>query len=255
MFLFAILFLTFISAISATPLPHHQKHGKRSTANQSVGSGFAIAICILFLAAAFYYLGMRHERTKSWFSKRNAPKVEAPHGSNAAREKQSHKRQISCPLAVSSSAPIKPYNEAIEVPTPSLQYYEMPVEEVHEMGLPSPKKPPLRASWRSLDCKPWWLKHAEDKHQSGSVPTFGSKSMPNWFKSAKSSNINAHKEALGASSDVTPAFTLKDHADPNDLERASNGSNLIDWSGLEHVRRFYAGRKSKITLQYCVNCQ
>lgn len=248
--LFAIQFLILPRTISATPLPYHPNHAKRSTSSQNVRSGVVITICILFLAAIFYYLGMRHERTKSWFSKRNLPaQPELSCGSGVNTERQRHKRQISCPLAVSSSAPIKPYDDPIEVPTPSLRYYEMPVEEIHEMGLPSPKKPPPRASWLSLDRKPWWLICADDKQQGGSEGAARSQSMPSWFKSAKSNSSIAHKQASAPLPDVTYAYTLEaGRRDLKDMERASDGSTLLDWSGLEYVRRFYVERKSRIGL-------
>ncbi|KAF1931953.1 uncharacterized protein M421DRAFT_90146 [Didymella exigua CBS 183.55] len=236
-FWFAIQFLVLLRTISASPLPHHQNHAKRSVSGQNVGSGFAIAICVLFLATTFYYLGTRHERTKAWFIKRNAPaQPEHSSGSGVVSEAQRHRRQISCPLAVSSSAPIKPYDDPIEVPTPSLRYYEMPVEEIYEMGPPSPIKPPSRARL-SLDRKPWWLKHSEDQEQGRSEGAIRSKSIHSWFKSVRgSSNI----EAIASPLDITHSCSAETcRAVLDNMERASGGSSLLDWSGLDHIRGKY----------------
>lgn len=246
--LYAIQLLIFLRTISAAPLPLHQPHARRSTSSKNIGSGFAIAICILFLAAIFYYLGMRHEHMKSWFGKRNMPtQSKLSRGFVVTPEGQRHKRQISCPLAVSSSAPIKPYDDPIEAPTPSLRCYEMPVDEIHEMGLPSPKKPPPRGNRLSLDRKPWWLKYAEDKQGRGREEPARTKSMPSWFKSVKGSNTTTQGEALAPPASRAYGNTLEvGCVNSDDSERASRRSSLLDWSGLDHVRRFYVERKSRV---------
>jgi hypothetical protein len=246
--LLIIQLLISLRTISATPVPSHHHHAKRSTAKQNVGSGFAIAICILFLAAIFYYLGTLHSRTKSWFSKLTAPAQPEPiHGSVASPAQRGHKRQISCPLAVSSSAPIKPYDDPIEAPAPSLRYYEMHVNEIHELGLPSPKKRP-RSSWLELDRRPWWLKHGE-KEQRGGCEEDGRKSMPHWFKSGRGSSSFVRGDASSRSSGGTRGSALQTgDAALSDTGRGSGGSSVLDWSGLDHVRRFYVERKSRIGL-------
>ncbi|KAF3033045.1 hypothetical protein E8E12_004743 [Didymella heteroderae] len=169
MSLFAFKFLFLLRTISASPLPYHQ-NPKRSTTSQNVGSGFAIAICIILLAAIFYYLGMRHSRTKSWLSARKThTQPTLSHDSRVYPEARKHKRQISCPLAVSSSAPIKPYDERVlEAPTPSLLvYYEMHAEQIHELGLPSPRKPAFSASGLERERMPWWLEYVASSKQRG----------------------------------------------------------------------------------------
>lgn len=250
--------------ISASPLYHH-RHAKRNTTSQNVGSGFAIAICIVLLAGVFYYLGMRHERSKSWFLQRKAPVVpEANVEFKSTTEKQGHKRQISCPLAVSSSAPIKTHEDPIEAPAPSLRYYELPIKEIHEMGLPSPKKPPPRASWLSLDRKPWWLKYPEQEERRQSAGTSRSKSMRSWFRAER--NMDAVQEDIPIPSTNTvqsPTVVLSSTTVPSptivppervastqldEVERKSDGSTLMDWSGLDYVRKIYVGRKSRVGL-------
>ncbi|KAF2631392.1 hypothetical protein BU25DRAFT_185276 [Macroventuria anomochaeta] len=245
----ALHLLITLRTISASPLPRHHKPVKRSTTSQNVGSGFAIAICVVFLAAISYYFGMHHERTKSWFSKRNAPTVSEPVTHNKTiMEGQRRLRQISCPLAVASSAPIKPYDDPVEAPTPSLRYYELPIKEVHEMGLPSPNKPPPRASWLSLDRKTWWLKYPEDEEQRRSASTSRSKSVRSWFKSEINMN-NVQEEIPKPSPGLIKAVHLEAHnASEDEKERTSDGSTFMDWSGLDYVRRIYIGRKSRVGL-------
>ncbi|KAF3010882.1 hypothetical protein E8E13_009611 [Curvularia kusanoi] len=253
-------FLVFLRTISASPLPHSHGLGKRNTTSQNVGSGFAIAICVVLLAGIFYYLGMRHERTKLWFQKRRAtPAPDPDHDPKASTEGRGHKRQISCPLAVSSSAPIKPYDDPIEAPAPSIRCYELPIKEVHEMGLPSPRKPPPRASWLSVDRKPWWLKYPEQdgRRESAatsrqSVGTSRSKSLRSWLRSER--NMEAVQESMpirspAASVPAPPPAVV--HVKPkctDEEERKSDGSTLMDWSGLDYVRKIYVERKSRVGL-------
>ena len=268
-----VLYLVILlRTISASPLPHDHKLGKRNTTSQNVGSGFAIAICIVLLAGVFYYLGMNHERTKLWFSSRKAHAAPEPDEEpKTSTDGRGHKRQISCPLAVSSSAPIKPYDDPIEAPTPSVRCYELPIKEVHEMGLPSPRKPPPRASWLSLDRKPWWLKYPEqDERQESartsrqSTGTSRSKSMRSWFRSERS--MEAVKESVPMpsptalptpstlpspttmSSPNTPTAVRLKPEPTEEEERKSHGSALtpMDWSGLDYVRKIYVGRKSRV---------
>lgn len=243
--------LALFRTISASPLPLHHRHGKRNTTSQNVGSGFAIALCIVLLAGVFYYLGMHHERTKSWFQKRKAPTVpESDDDSKTITEKQGHKRQISCPLAVSSSAPIKPYEDPIEAPAPSLRYYELPIKEIHEMGLPSPKKLPPRASWLSIDRKPWWLKYPEQEEKRQSAGTSRSKSMRSWFRAER--GMDAVQEDLPVPSPMPTPTTIESQGvksmHTENVERKSDGSTLMDWSGLDYVRNIYVGRKSRVGL-------
>ena len=235
-----------LRTISASPLSQHHKHAKRTIPSPNVGSGFAIAICMVLLAGVFYYLGMNHERTKSWFTKRKLPTSPEPiREDKTVLEGQRHKRQISCPVAVKSSAPIKPYDDPVEAPTPSLRYYELPIKEVHEMGLPSPRKPPPQASWLSFDRKPWWLLYPEGGERRGSASTSRSKSMRSWFKSDRTM-INV-QEQIGVSPDLVEAAHQAAHGNTiEEIERKSDGSALMDWSGLEYVRKIYIGRRSKV---------
>ncbi|OSS49263.1 hypothetical protein B5807_05567 [Epicoccum nigrum] len=263
-----------LRTISASPLPHDHKLEKRNTTSQNVGSGFAIAICIVLLAGVFYYLGMNHERTKLWFSTRKAHAAAEPdEDPKTSTDSRGHKRQISCPLAVSSSAPIKPYDDPIEAPTPSVRCYELPIKEVHEMGLPSPRKPPPRASWLSLDRKPWWLKYPEQNETRESVRTSRqstgtsrSKSMRSWFRGER--GMEAVQESVPMPSPNTlltpntlpspaiissPNTPTAVHLNPEpteEEERKSHGSALtpMDWSGLDYVRKIYVGRKSRVGL-------
>lgn len=243
---FVLYSAIFLQTILASPLPKYNKHAKRSTAGQNVGSGVAIAVCMVLLAGIFYYLGMRHERTMSWFGKRSPATAPSPmRDDRLLPEGPRHMRQISCPVAVKSSAPIKPYEEPVEAPTPSLRYYELPIKEVHEMGLPSPKKPPPRVSWLSLDRKPWWLKSSEDEAGRESATTSRSKSMRSWFK--RDSSMSNVQEKAHPSPELNEAACLATLADnKEDIERKSDGSTLMDWSGLDYVRKIYIGRKSRI---------
>ncbi|KAJ4992280.1 hypothetical protein SVAN01_02299 [Stagonosporopsis vannaccii] len=244
--LFLILLL--LRTISASPVPQHYQQAKRGASPQNVGSGFAIAICIIILAGVFYYLGMHHERTKLWFNKGKASvSPETARGSETITEGPRHKRQISCPLAVSSSAPIKPYDDPVEAPTASLRYYELPIKEVHELGLPSPKKPPTTASWLSLDRKPWWLTYPDKEGRRQSARTSVSRGMRTWFRSDSVSSIS---EDPPTPPPLMPGAVLTEtrHEAKDDGERKSEGSTLIDWSGLDYMRRIYVQRKSKIGL-------
>ncbi|KAF9696381.1 hypothetical protein EKO04_005354 [Ascochyta lentis] len=241
--------LVIFRTISASPLPHHYKHAKRTTRSQDVGSGFAIAICVLILAGVFYYLGMHHERTRLWISARN-PSSPPKCTQNDTTTSESHKikTRISCPLAVSSSAPIRPYDSPVEAPTQSLRYYELPIKEVHEMGLPSPRKHLPRASWLSLDRKPWWVKYPDDEEQRGSARTSRSKSMRSWFRSDRSMN-HVQEEVPSLSPVQTEVVRLGAGSVKEDEKgRKSDGSTLMDWSGLDYMRKIYVGRKSRVGL-------
>ncbi|KAH6643601.1 hypothetical protein C7974DRAFT_1233 [Boeremia exigua] len=244
----AFQLLIFLRAISASPLPQHHQQAKRSTTHQNIGSGFAIAICTVILACFFYFLGMRHECTKSWFNKRKAYNESTPaRETGKITEERGHKRQISYPLAVVSSAPIKPYDEPVEAPTASLRYYELPIKEIHEMGLPSPKKQP-RASWLSFDRKPWWMKYPESNGQRRSARTSGSKSMRSWFKSGENLDVTHDKDHVSSCHTTETVHGEERSADLIQSERKSNRSSLMDWSGLDYVRRIYMERKSRVGL-------
>lgn len=240
------LILPLLRTISASPLPQYHQQAKRGASPQNIGSGFAIAICIIILAGVFYYLGMHHERTKSWFIKRKADDTPEPaRESETVAEGKRHKRQISCPLAVSSSAPIKPYDDLVEAPTASLRYYELPIKEIHELGLPSPKKPPPTVSWLSLDRKPWWLTYPEKGGRRQSARTNGSRGMRTWFRSE---SISSFSESAPTTPPPMHEAALPEayHTVKNDCERKSEGSTLMDWSGLDYVRKIYVERKSRI---------
>ncbi|KAJ4338223.1 hypothetical protein N0V95_008110 [Ascochyta clinopodiicola] len=148
---------------------------------------------------------------------------------------------------VSSSAPIKPYDSPVEAPTQSLRYFELPIKEVHEMGQPSPKKPPPRASWLSLDRKPWWLRYPDAEEQRRSARTSRSKSMRSWFKSDKGAN-NAQEEVPSLPFVQMEVVRGGAGSVTEDKERSSDGSTLMDWSGLDYVRKIYVGRKSRVGL-------
>lgn len=240
----AILTLITLRTISASPIPQHHKHAKRATRGQNVGSGLAIAFCVIFIAALFYYLGMHHERSKSWFSQRNpSTPLEHVRDDKTVTEEHTLKTRISCPLAVSSSAPIKLHDEPVEAPSPSLRYFELPIKEVYEMGLPSPKPPP-RASWLSFDRKPWWLKYPENDEERRSARISNSKGMRSWFKSERSTNnVQVVITAPGRMEDVHLDTCGRKEEEEG---RRSDGSTLMDWSGLDYVRRIYVGRKSRI---------
>ncbi|KZM21907.1 uncharacterized protein EKO05_0000390 [Ascochyta rabiei] len=245
----ALQLLITLRTISASPLPHHHKHAKRVTKGQDVGSGFAIAICVVILAGVFYYLGMRHERTRLWFSRRSSSATSTPvENDSTTPEGHGMKTRISCPLAVSSSAPIKPCDSPVEAPTQSLRYFELPIKEIHEMGQPSPRKPPPRASWLSLDRKPWWLRYPDDEEQKRSARTSRSKSMRSWFKSDRSTE-NVQVEVPSPSPVQVEVIRVgADSMKEDDKERRSDGSTLMDWAGLDYVRRIYVGRKSRVGL-------
>ena len=245
--LLALQLLITLRTISANPLPQRHSNMKRNTIRQNVGSGFTIAICIVLVAAIFYFLGMHHERTKSCFGQRSASTTNEPIQDNkTVPGGQILKPQISCPVAVLSSAPIKPDNSPVEAPTPSLRYFELPIKEVHEMGLPSPKKTPLRGSWLSLDRKTWWLKHPEAEDQARSARTSRSKSMRSWFRNDRS--VCKFQEASIPSPGLVETFNLNSCSKEFEQERKSDGSTLMDWSGLDYVRRIYLGRKSRVGL-------
>jgi hypothetical protein len=263
---FAAILLFAAQGASAGPVLHSHILAKRTTTSQNVGSGFAIAICIIILAIVFYYLGMRHERTRSWFRSSNSP-ITTPKSiedDNASLQPHKFKAWISCPQNVRSSAPIKPYDDPVEAPAPSLRYYELPIKEIHEMGLPSPRKPPPRASWLSLDRKPWWLRYPEGEEQrrsasasanasvsvsvSASRGTSRSKSLRSWFRSERSVG-DIQEEVPKLSPTLIEAVHLEVRSEKEEeKERKSDGSTLMDWSGLDHVKRIYIARKSKAGL-------
>lgn len=244
---FALQLLITLRTISASPLAQRHKHAKRTMTSQNVGSNLAIAISFTLVAAIFYFFGMHHERTKLWFSQRSTSATDDPiQDEKASPEGQRLKPQISCPVAVLSSAPIKPDDNPVEAPTPSLHYFELPIKEVHEMGLPSPKKAPPRASWLSLDRKPWWPKYPETEGQARIARTSRSKSMRSWFRSEKI--MSKSQEAPIPSHSVIEITDLHARSKECEEERKSDGSTLMDWSGLDYVRRIYVERKSRVGL-------
>ena len=245
--LFALQLLITTQTISAHPLSQRHKQGKRTTANQNVGSKLAIAICIVLVAVIFYYFGMHHERTKSWLGQRSACTTNEPIlDDKTCPGEQRSKPRISCPVAVLSSAPIKPDYSPVEAPTPSLHCFELPIKEVHEMGLPSPKKAPPRASWLSFDRKPWWSKHPEVEGQARSARTSRTKSMRSWFKN--DGGMSKSQEASIPSPGLVETADIRACSNDAEQESKSDGSTLMDWSGLDYVRKIYIGRKSRVEL-------
>ena len=55
------------------------------------------------------------------------------------------------------------------------------------------------------------------------------------------------QEQIGVSPDlVEAAHQAADGNTIEEIERKSDGSALMDWSGLEYVRKIYIGRRSKV---------
>lgn len=72
--------------------------------------------------------------------------------------------------------------------------------------------------------------------------------MRSWFKSDRSMNI-VQDDVPKLSSGLVEAVLL--HArrgKEEEQERTSDGSTLMDWSGLDYVRRIYVGRTSRVGL-------
>jgi hypothetical protein len=69
--------------------------------------------------------------------------------------------------------------------------------------------------------------------------------MRSWFKSDRTtSNV---QEQVGALQDIIEAAHQAAHGNTvEETERKSNGSTLMDWSGLDYVRKIYIGRKSRV---------
>lgn len=68
--------------------------------------------------------------------------------------------------------------------------------------------------------------------------------MRSWFKSDRSMS---DVQGVPKSSSVSAEAISSDAqcAKEEEKERKSDGSTLLDWTGLEHVRRIYIARKSK----------
>lgn len=72
--------------------------------------------------------------------------------------------------------------------------------------------------------------------------------MRSWFKSDRSMD-HVQEEVLRPSHDVIGVVHVEVHAGREiGKERKSDGSTLVDWSGLDYVRRIYTERKSRIGL-------
>ena len=70
--------------------------------------------------------------------------------------------------------------------------------------------------------------------------------MRSWFKSDRSMDA-AQEKAPSSSPNMVEAIHVEArHTDEDDKERKSDGSTLMDWSGLDYVRRIYIERKSKV---------
>lgn len=251
----ALCFLL-LHPISALPLSTH-KYPKRSTPH-SVGTSVAIALCIVLVAALSYSLGTRHALVTAWIrarrtrtNTRSHPRIPDP---------RRHARQISAPLKVESSAPIKPWLHEGETPASARIAYEMHAEQIHELGLPSPRKPPSRTSWMSFERRPWWLGYAggrggciDEKERERSVHVC-------WFQAGRERNGSIDSSGgvqgngsgggcrasrHGASTTSTGAMHVEMRAGGEE-GRMSRGSSLAGWSGLEFVRRIYVERKSRV---------
>lgn len=70
--------------------------------------------------------------------------------------------------------------------------------------------------------------------------------MRSWFRSER--GMDPVQESVPASPpNIIEAKHVKyGHADEE--ERKSDGSTLMDWSGLDYVRKIYVGRKSRVGL-------
>lgn len=257
MSLSALRFLVLLQPMSAPPLPIHQ-NPKRSTTH-NIGSSVAIALCIALVAALSYSLGTRHALITAWIRARKTRTHTSPPPS--IPEPRRHARQISGPLNVESSAPIKPWLHASETPASArLVAHEMHAEQIHELGLPSPRKAPSRTSRMSFERKPWWLGYAggrggcvDGKERAGSVHVC-------WFQSGgdrnrsidSSSGIEGDSSDGGCRASEHGAITTRAgamHAEARagcDEGRVSGGSRVADRSRLEYVRRIYVERKSRV---------
>jgi hypothetical protein len=244
----ALVLLTAPSAL-AIPAQHVHIYTKRSSSSSAVGTGFTIAISMILLAGMFFYLGMRRERAQSWRLWRAAPYTHnSPNGPYTPRSPREHslKSSISCPLAVSSSAPVHPVPHPVEAADPTVTYLELPCKEVYEMGMPSPRRP-LRATWLSLDRRPWWISFSERSERASVRENSTARTSFVRQSSARTVGTNGGRMQVGTT--PPPAYpeavyscvALEGEADG--VERKSNGSSFMDWTGLEYVRRIYLGRK------------
>ena len=258
-----LVFALLTTANAAAVPPHHvHNYTKRSNSNnRNIGTGFAIALCTVLLAAVFFYLGMRRERAQSWRLWRPAPyTTPLPPLPRASYQKHRRlKNSISSPLAVSSSAPVHPVPAPVEAGAePTVRYLELPCKEVYEMGLPSPKRP-LRATWLSLDRRPWWLGVSErGDRASVRESTVCASVAPVGAAEERCGNVTRCERAVSAPSPSPPAYpdavysgVVLDREKEGKgkgrvglgEERKSDRSSFMDWTGLEYVRRIYIGRK------------
>jgi hypothetical protein len=257
-----LIFLVLLATPNALAIPLHQVHGytKRSSSNnRNIGTGFAIALCTVLLAAVSFYLGMRRERAQSWRLWRPAPYTNPlPAPAPTAHHKHTRlKNSISSPLAVSSSAPVHPVPGLVEAGTePIVRYLELPCKEVYEMGLPSPKRP-LRATWLSIDRRPWWLGVSERSDRASvresavraSMASAGGarescRTVTRCQRAVSVPSPPAYPDAVysGVVFDREKEGKGKGRAGLGE-ERKSNRSSFMDWTGLEYVRRIYISRK------------
>jgi hypothetical protein len=276
-----LIVLALLAAPSALAIPLDETHTmtKRSNPNsRNIGTGFTIAFCTVLLAVVFFYLGMRRERAKSWRLWRPAPYTTSttnpllplPAQYNTAQYKHRRlKNSISSPLAVSSSAPVHQVPDPVEAGTePSVRYLELPCKEVYEMGLPSPKRP-LRATWLSLDRRPWWLgvnergerasvraSVRESAVRASMVPVSGTReSCRAGVRCERAVSVPSPPPPAYPDAVYTGVFLNREKENEERGkgkgkervavvgERKSNRSSFMDWTGLEYAKRIYIGRK------------
>lgn len=237
-----ITLLTCALLCSARPLSvstgNPKINNKRNIATNSrtVGTGFAIAVFLILLFGIAFHLGRRRERMGTWFcwgacDSKTTSKPENLSELEVTLEPSRLKSRISCPITVSSSAPVElqsPISLAEAESRP--RFLEMPSKEIYEMGLPSPR--PRRPSW--IDRTTWWIRYSDRKTES--------KTRNDKDRRAESVGPPSYPEAVHQQSTKLQS---------PEKGRDSSGSALIDWrsSGLEYIRHVYAQKKTDLAVE------
>ncbi|KAF2730120.1 hypothetical protein EJ04DRAFT_527220 [Polyplosphaeria fusca] len=240
-FLAFLAFLSLLPSASSAPLPTH-KLLARSSSPRKIGISFAIAICVIIFAIIVFYLGMQRGRTGTWFCWRSPTTPSSP-------PLNPRKLLISPPIPILSKADLHAdLDKDIDVDEKApielspvearLTRLELPAEShVFEMGSNRGSK----AS--NADNRPG----VQSPHR-GEAPRVRRRSWLNlrhgMERSEQESCVKGKKISLyemeGSPVDVADAPPVPELRMPSYPERAREGR----WSGLEHVRRMFAGGNS-----------
>jgi hypothetical protein len=246
-------FFLLVTTTLAVAHPHHTTHTlqkRSSTSKRTIGISFAIAISLLVLIAITFYLGMRRERKGTWSCWRDAASTPNNNTNNKISELEESpepsrlRSRISCPFALASSAPVEldlsPISPLQTAQAP--RYLELPAtKEIYEMGMPSPRRP----SW--LDRQAWWMRF--------------STRLSYHERARHGSNASARRklyELDPESAQPPPAYPEAVHLETSyanekfgatEKARKSGASGLMDWSGMDYVKRIYKQPKNGIGVE------